>query len=94
MTSPLRNTPATDIVHSWPNQQTATIGSASSFELDIIAGPPAFEIAFVVRLDRLKKRKCRTCEKRRIVYALRGYAGTVIISSSAMLCARCAGLVR
>jgi len=65
-----------------------------SFEVDVISGPPAFSIELAVRLDRLGKRKCRVCTKRRIVYALRGYSGSVVISSSPLLCARCAGLVR
>jgi hypothetical protein len=63
-------------------------------EVDVVGGPPAFEIELAVRLDRLGKRKCRVCGMRRITYALRGYTGSVIISSSPLLCARCAGLVR
>jgi len=74
--------------------ETQTVGSALSFEVDVISGPPAFAIELAVRLDRLGKRKCRVCTRRRIVYALRGYSGSVVISSSPLLCARCAGLVR
>ena len=73
--------------------ETQTFNTAP-FELDIVSGPPAFAIELAVRLDRLGKRKCRVCTKRRIVYALRGYSGSVVISSSPLLCARCAGLVR
>lgn len=65
----------------------------TAFTVDIVDTPPAFTIAFTVRLDRLRKRKCRACGKRRIVYALRGYAGGAIINSSPLWCARCAGLV-
>jgi hypothetical protein len=72
-----------EILHEW-----------SPLEVDIVGGPPAFAIEFAVRLDRLRKRKCHSCGKRRIVYALRGYAGSVVISSSPLLCARCAKLVR
>jgi hypothetical protein len=72
---------------------TVTTGSGESFEVDIVSGPPAFDIVFAVRLDRLTKRKCQSCGRRRIVFALRGYAGSVVISTSKRLCSRCAGLV-
>lgn len=85
MTSPLRIE---------PELESATLTTSSgTFEVDIVSGPPAFEVAFAVRLDRLTKRKCQACGRRRIVFALRGYAGTVIISTSRRLCSRCAGLV-
>lgn len=78
-----------------PLRETETYGSVPALlEVDIISGPPAFSIEWAVRLDRLKKRKCAVCQKRRITYALRGYAGSVVIASSPVLCARCAGLVR
>ena len=82
-----------------PFAQTSPLRSSETFntapfELDIISGPPAFSIEWAVRLDRLKKRKCARCRNRRIVYALRGYAGSAVIASSPVLCARCAGLVR
>jgi hypothetical protein len=73
---------------------TVTYVSPIRLEVDVISGPPAFSIELAVRLDRLKKRKCRSCGLRRIVYALRGYSGSVVISSSPVLCAKCAGLVR
>lgn len=71
---------------------TVTTAGGESFEVDIVGPPPAFDIAFRVRLDRLGKRKCRSCGNRRITFALRGYAGTVVISSSAILCGPCAHL--
>jgi hypothetical protein len=84
MTSPLRATG-----DSWTSATVPT-----NLSVEVLEGPPTFVIAWTVRLDRLKKRKCAVCAKRRIVYALRGYAGSVVIASSPLLCARCAGLVR
>ena len=84
-----------EYVPSFPTGATTTYTTSPiRLEVDVLSGPPAFSIELAVRLDRLKKRKCASCHKRRITYALRGYTGSVVISSSPVLCARCAGLVR
>ena len=100
MTSPLRleeqmaemGYPPSDLMAEAVAEITSNF--SPTIAVEIVDGPPAFAIALTVRLDRLRKRKCRVCGKRRITYALRGYAGSVVISSSPLLCSRCAGLVR
>lgn len=72
------NTPSAEVTHEW--------------SVDVVGPPPAFEVAFTVRLDRLSKRRCRSCGHRRVLFALRGYAGNAIISSSPLLCGECARL--
>ena len=96
MTSPLRMEADPALAERLENESETYADPAPhvSLEVDVVGGPPAFEIELAVRLDRLGKRKCRVCGMRRITYALRGYTGSVIISSSPLLCARCAGLVR
>ena len=55
-------------------------------------GPPVFGIEFTIRVDRLRKRRCRGCGRRRIVFALRGSVGNAVVASSPFLCGGCAGL--
>lgn len=63
-------------------------------KIEPLAGmPPGLRLHFEVRLQRLTKRICRRCRRRRMTYVLSAVApGPVVVDQTPLLCAECAGI--